>query len=292
MSLSPLPLSYCTNVHPGRNLAEVLDGLKQYTVPVRQEFGHPLAAGLWLAAPVISELLSTAGRLPDFARTLASLGLPCYTLNAFPYGDFHSVRVKEKVYLPDWSQAERASYSLDCARVLSVLLPEGADGSISTVPLGFKQLSHPEDFFDQCIGRLLETATALDRLHSETGRLIRLAIEPEPLCLLETTPETLSFFERLFALAETRGLLEIARRHLGVCYDVCHQAVEFESIAQSIEAIDRAGIRFNKIHITCVIHNLIELKSTGQREEFFYTEPQTIAKDRLILDLCPGGPVD
>src|SRR5882724_204540 len=107
MALSNLPLSYCTNVHPGRSLAEVEQGLDQYTAPLRTNYAAPLAAGLWLAAPVISELLADPARLPAFQAGLARRGLTCHTLNAFPYGDFHSRRVKENVYLPDWSDRRR-----------------------------------------------------------------------------------------------------------------------------------------------------------------------------------------
>src|SRR5687768_9658986 len=111
MSLSTLPLGYCTNVHPGRTLAEVEEGLRRYTVPIRQNLGGPLAAGLWLARPVTREILSSPDRLVRFAEYLRQQGLECYTLNAFPYGDFHSERVKENVYLPDWSQPERLDYT-------------------------------------------------------------------------------------------------------------------------------------------------------------------------------------
>src|SRR5260221_68891 len=135
MSLSPLPLSYCTNVHPGRSVAEVEAGLDRYTVAVAREFGHALAAGLWLAKPVVDELLEAPDDLPRFAAALADRGLPCHTLNAFPFGDFHSPSVKEKVYIPDWSDPRRLAYTEQCATVLAELLPEGVEGSISTVPL-------------------------------------------------------------------------------------------------------------------------------------------------------------
>src|SRR5690606_20012723 len=88
---------------------------------------------------------------------------------------------------------------------------------------------------------------------SGTGRTIRLAIEPEPFCVLETTPETLRFFSRLRERAADSGVLEIAERHLGVCYDVCHQAVEYEDIVASIGQLASAGIRINKLHITCAL---------------------------------------
>src|SRR3990172_2374159 len=160
MSLSTLPLSYCTNVHPGRSVSEVEQGLDRYTVGVRRNFGAPLAAGLWLAEPVVRELRATTDGIARFAEGLSRRGLSCHTLNAFPYGDFHSPRVKERVYLPDWSQPERLEYTLVCAEILTALLPASVEGSISTLPLGFKEFTHlhPPDFLDRAADRLLEAA--------------------------------------------------------------------------------------------------------------------------------------
>ena len=263
MPLSQLPLSYCTNVHPGRTLAEVDQGLDQFTAPVRANYGAPLAAGLWLAAPVVVELLADPKRLPAFRDRLVERGLTTHTLNAFPFGDFHSRRVKENVYLPDWSDRRRLAYTVDCARILAALLPEGAEGSISTVPLAFKGFSHPADHLDKCTALLLEAAQALNCLYDQTGRLIRLAIEPEPFCLIETTDEAIEFFQRLWNRADgDSAQLEITRRHLGLCYDVCHQAVEFEDIPQSIGKLTAAGLRINKVHITCAL----ELAAPGENE--------------------------
>jgi sugar phosphate isomerase/epimerase len=249
-----LPLSYCTNVHPGTTLDAVLTGLNTHTRTARNLVGRRIAAGLWLAAPVIDELIRQPQGIARLRDELIASDLVCYTLNAFPYGNFHDVRVKEQVYLPDWSEPRRRLYTLHCAQVLSQLLPVGTEGSISTVPLAFKPAARPDDFEERCIVQLLALAEDLDHLHDESGQVIRLAIEPEPCCLLETTPETLAFFARLFAQAEERGLEDIARRHLGVCYDVCHQSVEFEDVGESIRQIAEAGIRINKVHLTCAIH--------------------------------------
>ena len=252
MTFSPHPVSYCTNVHPGQTVDEVLAGLQQFTAPVRKRTGE-LAAGLWLARPVVTELLDDESQLEALDRCLQDSELSCYTLNTFPYGNFHDARVKENVYLPDWTDDRRWFYTQDCARVLARLLPSGVEGSLSTVPLGFKGFDYTDDFVEQCTQPLIELARFLEALESETGRTIRLAIEPEPYCLLETTDETLQFFDLLLARAADDGSLESVRKHIGVCYDICHQAVEFEDVADSIHRLDEAGIRLAKIHISSAV---------------------------------------
>lgn len=263
MTVSSLPLSYCTNVHPGRTIHEVEEGLDRFTLPIKASYGEDLAAGLWLAAPVIRELRSTPDGLTRFADGLRRRGLSCHTLNAFPYGDFHSARVKENVYLPDWTQSERFDYTLDCARCLAAFLPEEIEGSISTVPLGFKPFEQPKDFADRCAVRLIELARQLRRLHEETGRTIRLAIEPEPFCVIETTAETIEFFDRLRTKAADVGALVEVEGFLGMCYDVCHQSVEFEDVAASIRSLAAANVRINKFHISCAI----EIANPGQNPQ-------------------------
>lgn len=307
MSINPLPLSYCTNVHPGRSVAEVEKGLDDYTVPVRERFGSPLAAGLWLARPVADELSASPAALQRFAQGLRRRGLTCHTLNAFPFGDFHSERVKESVYLPDWRQPQRLAYTERCARLLAALLPEGVDeGSISTVPLGFKGFEHGGDFVERCIAQLIELAGFVDDLRARTGKTVRIGIEPEPLCLLETTGETIAFFRRLFARGDDAGRGEAVRRHLGVCYDVCHQAVEFEDAVGAIAAIDAAEIRINKVHISCALQlDRPADNADGRAALRRFVEPrylhQTMARapsgevvravdlDDALIDAAPAG---
>lgn len=254
MTISTLPLSYCTNVHPGRSVAHVLEGLDQFTLPIQAQSGRPLAAGLWLAADVINELVSTPTGIAEFANALQQRQLPCYTLNAFPFGDFHSPRVKENVYLPDWTTESRQAYTVNCARVLAALLPEGGEGSLSTVPLAWEAfVAEQPDFMHRCANRLIATAREFAALKQATGRTIRLALEPEPLCVLGRTDTAIGFFQILLQIADAAGAGSVVREHIGLCYDVCHQACYFEEIAASVRAIHRAGIRINKVHLTCAI---------------------------------------
>jgi len=270
-------------------VGEVIAGLQEQTVAARRGLGRRIAAGLWLAAGVVEELRQYPRQRDALKQVLADGDLVCYSLNAFPFGDFHSERVKEQVYLPDWSDPARLQYTAHCGQILAELMPPGVEGSISTVPLGFKEFAHPAGFLSRCVDQLLALAEQFDQLHDETGQVIRLAIEPEPCCELETTAETLAFFDRLFQIADERHQLEIARRHLGVCYDVCHQAVEFEDIPGSIQQLSAAGIRINKMHLTCALHLEAPGENAAARQELCnFVEPrylhQTFAKLRAAAD--------
>ena len=286
MSLSSLPLSYCTNVHPAQTVAEVLDGLNSHTASALHEFNQPMAAGLWLARSVVHELLDHRGALDELGQTLWQHDLSCYTLNTFPYGDFHSDRVKENVYLPDWASEDRLRYTLDCAQVLSELLPKSATGSLSTVPLGGTMNSSSIDFHDECVQKLIRTAEGLAHLYESTGRRIRLALEPEPLCHLSSIPrDVIPFFRTLYATAKRQGQADVVQEYIGVCLDVCHQAVEFEDLSLSIDLLEEHDIRINKMHIT----NAVELRDPADNERgrealLSYVEPrylhQTYARFR------------
>jgi sugar phosphate isomerase/epimerase len=252
-SMMPAPLHYCTNVHPCRSAADLPALLDTYAVEVREECGFPIGVGLWLPAAALADLQATPAGTARLATALAERGLVCHTLNAFPHGDFHGQSVKDRVYRPDWSDPTRLDYTLACGELLAGLLPDTAVGSISTLPLGFKGHPHGAGFEAAALDRLVDLAVAWARLREQTGRTIRLAIEPEPFCLIETTAEAIAFFTRLLQAAAVRGAERAVREHVGLCYDVCHQAVEFEDAAEAIGRLTAAGIRINKVQVSCAI---------------------------------------
>jgi sugar phosphate isomerase/epimerase len=256
-------LTYCTNVHPGESLAEVRALVQQHVTAVKRLVSPaaPFGVGLRLAAAASAEL-QRGDALPRFAAELAELGLYCFTLNGFPYGAFHGTRVKESVYLPDWLTPDRVRYTRELATVLAELLPSGLSGSISTVPGCFKaNASSPEA--EHAMGlAMAEVVASLVELEREKGRHIALALEPEPECFLETTDEAVRFFEERLLGAEVRAHLARAaglaplqaeralRRHLGVCLDTCHAAVEFEAPVDAYRKLVNAGIAVPKVQLS------------------------------------------
>ena len=246
-------LGYCSNVHAGESLDEVRQVVRNHVAVVRARRGlESMAAGLWLSAECAGQLARNSGDLKDFGATLTESGIELCTLNGFPYGDFHSDVVKASVYVPDWSEPERFSYTLKLAELLAALLPAAQRfGTISTLPLGYAEnWTKPRQ--NLSIASLCRFAQALEEIESKTGRRIVLCLEMEPGCVLESTAQVLRLFgEQLPACAAKMGIsASKIRRHLGVCFDVCHQAVMFEDPAKSLARIHKAGIFVGKIQLS------------------------------------------
>ncbi len=238
----PLHLTYSLNVHPGETWDENFRTIRETIPLVRRKVGRegPFGLGLRLSRQA-ADALKQAGRLDDLRAWLSAQDGYVFTINAFPYGAFHGTRVKEEVYAPDWRTPERRDYTLTCAAILSALLPEGVPGSISTVPGSFKPWIRAESDMKAIVANLESCAEQLAR-HAPN---ILLALEPEPGCLLETTGEVVRFF--------LEHLSDDARRHVGVCLDTCHLAVQFEKPAEALRRLDSAGIRVAKIQLSAAI---------------------------------------
>jgi hypothetical protein len=97
--------------------------------------------------------------------------------------------------------------------------------------------------------------TQLAQLRAETGKSIRICLEPEPGCWLETTQDAVSFFRHTLPEAAHRaGVAEaLTKQHLGLCYDTCHQAIAFEDARESIRALTQAGVTIGKAQLSSAI---------------------------------------
>jgi sugar phosphate isomerase/epimerase len=261
-SAPALHLTYCTNIHPGESWDEVFANVSSHVLAVKARVSptRPFGVGLRLSGAAAQEL-SRPAVLEGFRAFLTAHQLYVFTINGFPHGAFHGTAVKENVYRPDWLEEERLAYSDRLATLLAALVPAGLEGSVSTVPGCFIARSSSEAA--TAMGeRLRRHALGLWRLREQTGRTITLALEPEPHCVLETSGDAVRFFERhlfdrasIAAFAGDSGLAaaeaEVTlRRHLGVCLDACHAAVEFEEPAEALRRLTAAGIRILKLQVS------------------------------------------
>lgn len=236
-------LAYCSNVHVAHDADGVVAQLSRYAGPVRRALGVPrLGLGLWLSAQAALAFDTDPRRLAALRTDLDRLGLEVVTLNGFPYGDFHAERVKHAVYVPDWTTRARAEHTLRLARLLASLLPDDvADGSISTLPLGWRE-PWGEQQADAARARLQEVADGLDDLQERTGRRVRLAVEPEPGCVVETTQQ----------LADLIGTLDTGDT-IGACVDTAHLAVQFEPPELAVPALAARGVAIVKAQVSAAL---------------------------------------
>ena len=253
-----LHLAYCTNIHRGESWAETFQALTDYTLAVRERVcpKQPYAIGLRLSNHAAQEL-SDPIKLLNFRRWLDKNQCYVFTINGFPFGSFHDTRVKEKVYLPDWTSPERLEYTNRLFDLLSQIVPPGVEGSVSTVPGSFKEFVKTPDQLKLIRSNIFHCVEHIARLSEQTGRKLHLGLEPEPLGLLETTNETVHFFDRIRAEHHNDPRLT---QFLGVNYDACHLAIEYEDPHHSIAELQKHHIKLSKLHLS----SALKLQPTSQ----------------------------
>ena len=255
-------LGYCLNVHATQTLEEVRAALLGPVRAVKRRLcpDAPFGVGLRLSAEAAAKPELAADEL---ARIFADEGYAAYTMNGFPYGRFHAAPVKARVYEPDWTTAARRLYTSNLASIMAALVGEGETATISTVPGGFAARVRGREA--EVADGLLQSVAELVAVARRTGRIVALAIEPEPWCLLDTTQSTVAFFgDWLFTEQAARRLASLAAitaseamaslpRHLGVCLDVCHMAIAFETPEQTLAAFSAAGIPIHKLQLSAAL---------------------------------------
>jgi sugar phosphate isomerase/epimerase len=275
----PKHLTYCLNVHPGETWAENFAAIRGHAMRVRdavaprEPFGLGLRLG-WRSA----EQLSQPAALVELRHFLDDHGLYAFTINGFPYGRFHAAAVKEDVYRPDWRSPRRREYTNLLVSILAGLLPEGVAGSVSTVPCAYKPwIRTPTDMLQ--LARMLGSAAAhAHQVRQETGKDVCVALEPEPDCFLETAAEAIEFItvalpEGVRAVAHEIGLTgddaaAMAARHIGVCLDTAHSAVEFEDPCEALASLSAAKVRVGKVQLSSALRLAATEEALARLEEF------------------------
>lgn len=246
-----LHLAYCTNIHRGETWAETFETLRVHTLAVRDRVARdkPYAIGLRLGESAAREL-SDPNVLLTFQRWLDVQNCYVFTINGFPYGRFHGDRVKERVYQPDWTSDDRVDYTNLLFDLLAQLVPIGIAGSVSTVPLSFKSFITTEDQVQELRRQIWRTVEHIAKVSEKSGRDLHLGLEPEPLCYLETTAEAVSFFG---SMRDDHPNDPRLKQHLGVNYDTCHLAIEYENPADSLLLLKQNDIKVSKLHFSSAL---------------------------------------
>jgi len=277
-----LHLAYCTNVHRGETWTETFDALQTHTLAVRERIcpQAPYGIGLRLSNRAAQELSDRAVLLA-FQRWLAEKDCYVFTINGFPYGPFHGKRVKTEVYIPDWTTPERLAYTKLLFELLAQLLPKGVEGSVSTLPGGSKALVTTPEELTMIRENVWQCVEYIARISQQTGRKLHLGLEPEPMCVLECSAEVLHFFDRL--RAEHRNDPRLSE-HLGVNYDTCHFAIEFEEPQNAIACLQQHGVKLSKIHLS----NALKVRPTPEAREALRAFADDVYLHQVVVRQADG----
>jgi hypothetical protein len=243
------------------------ESLETFAPAVKARLSPDSSYGLSLRISAASAATLTAdpAERARLRRWLDEHDMYVYTVNAFPYGPFKGRVVMEQVYEPDWATEDRVAYTCQVADILAEITPDTVNPSIQTAPLAFRPKVTTADHVDTLTENLLRVVAHLVELERRTGRRVKLALEPEPYCFLETTEETVRYFqEHLWSSAGTDRLARLTglpaseivglvRRHLGIVFDICHQSVEFEDIAASLRLLHAAGVPIFKLQAAAAL---------------------------------------
>ncbi len=265
-------ITYCTNIHPGESWTEILKNVRRHAPIVKQQVSPntPFPIGLRVSGRAAREV--TDKDAEDFHAWCRAEGFYVASVNGFPYGTFHMTPIKQAVYLPDWRFSERVDYTNRLAELLSLWLPHDMTGSISTVPVGFRSCIEPEHF--PLVKKHIQTALDyLDRLAQDTGKKILLAMEPEPGCVLETSQDVIELFTRL-------DLPPHQQARLAVCYDCCHQALQFENPGESLHLLAENGVRIGHVQVSSALRLMDPQISRLQRFHEPYYLHQTVGRKK------------
>lgn len=257
----PLHLTYCTNVHRGDTLSNAMDLLPRFAPLVKSvapSQQNRIAWGLFLGCDTVKEMDSSSSLTNELSTCMEQNGTYALTMNAFPMSGFHEAVVKRGVYQPDWHQTDRVQHTLRTGRILANLPTRSSYQSISTMPGSFKAFGEAD--LPAIAHNLVTVAQEFARIESETGRRVVLAVEPEPGCTFETTDEWITFFKDHLLPAATAACKqhdviseELIRRHIGICFDCCHQSVEFEDVADSLRQLISEGVSVAKIQLSTAL---------------------------------------
>ncbi|MCW3080449.1 metabolite traffic protein EboE [Segetibacter sp.] len=300
-------LTYCTNIHAGENWADHFAAIRHNFRGIKNELSPNLPMGIGLRLSNIASLqLYSKDELQNFKDWLHQNNAYVFTMNGFPYGGFHHTIVKDHVHAPDWTTIDRLNYTKRLFNILAELLPENLDGGVSTSPLSYRYWFPSDDAVglakELATNHILEVAEHLIDIYHLTGKTLHLDIEPEPDGILETGKEFFEWFHNYLLDAGVRRIASkyavspdeaerMIKRHICLCYDVCHFAIGYEPHAEVIKQLTAEGIRVGKIQISAALKAVMsdEVSDRLKVKEAFGTFNESTYLHQVIASKKEGG---
>lgn len=282
MLLEKNKITYCTNIHKGESWTAHFTELKKHVPRIRQQFSPDeyFGLGLRLSAQAARELQDET-TFDIFKKWLKENRVYIATMNGFPYGEFHNTAVKDKVHFPDWTSEDRVAYTQALFQILTKLSSQNTEAGISTSPLSYRHWyegNEYEKMVEAATSNIIQIADYLYLLDKKEDKTFHLDIEPEPDGVLETAeefiewyvnillPKGIKFFHEKHGL-KAEAVESILKKHIRICYDICHIAVGFENQSHTLKKLRKYGIQVGKVQVSAALKIQLKKHSADKRKK-------------------------
>lgn len=262
-------LTYCSNIHTGEDWQHHFLVLQNSIPVIKQQVSpnSPMGIGLRLANQASIDL-SQKENLEAFKNWLSEQNCYVFTMNGFPYGDFHDAVVKDQVHAPDWTTTNRRDYTIRMFEILADILPNDMqEGGISTSPLSYRYWWETPEKLAEAIAisttHILQVVEKLAEIQQATGKVLHLDIEPEPDGILENSAEFIDWYQHILLPSAKeyfkdknltdKQIEELIHTHVQLCYDICHFAVNYEKPEEALAKLEQLGIKIGKFQVSSAI---------------------------------------
>lgn len=270
-------LTYCSNIFKEKTWKNLFCKLKIYITNLRKFFKKKhIGLSLCLSNSLANEIKKT-DNISNLKMWLKKNRLYISSINGFVYQTFHQKKIKENIYLPDWTSKKRLNFTQNLIDILKNIIKKNHDGSISTLPISYKSWTkdnHKHYVLYKTSKHLSELLILLINIKKQIKNIIHLDIEPEPQCMIETYKETHTFFEQwllpickkyLIPRYKKQKLITHIYTHIKICYDICHFSVNFENHKEILNSIQKSKIKIGKIQISSALK--INLNNNNKKSQ-------------------------
>ncbi len=262
-------LSYCSNIHSGNDWKSHFKNIKKYVPIIKKQVCPNKNFGLGLRlSNLASKELDSENNLSNFKDWLKEENIYIFTMNGFPYGNFHGNKVKDLVHEPDWTNQDRVNYTTRLFNQLAYLLPEKTSGGISTSPISYKHWHKTIDDKKTALKigaeNMIKIIFQLYEIEKKTNKYLHLDIEPEPDGLLENSNDVINFYQNyLYPIGiekikskfniNDKKARDCIKKYLTICYDICHFSLAYEDPKDTFNKFNSNQIKIGKIQVSSAL---------------------------------------
>lgn len=246
-------LMYCSNIFKNNTQKQLFNNLNKLIKKLKSKFNKEkkFSIGLCASNKLSNELIKN---INIFSKYIKKKKINIPSLNGFSYNNFHKKITKDNIYWPDWSSIKRVNYTNNLIKLLDNINNKNKK-SISTMPISYKGWINKKNTVYIYYKTAKNLTKVTENIIKNKSNII-ISIEPEPTCLIEKSQEFINYFNnwikplyKKYSINNKKNIKNI----IGICYDICHFAVQFEKHEKILNNLEKENIIIGKLQISSAL---------------------------------------